>query len=41
MVDERGSEGEAQRPRGWRQYAFGILFILVLAAVYYFWRRAG
>ena len=28
------------RPRGWRQYAFGVLFILACAAVLWFWRLA-
>ena len=28
------------KPQGWRQYAFGVLFVLACAAVFYFWRRA-
>ena len=26
------------KPRGWREYAFGVLFILACAAVFYLWR---
>lgn len=41
MVEQRETEGEVQRPRGWRQYAIGVLFILAMAAAFYFLRRAG